>query len=163
MESQIQETAVSCLTGSVYRKQLKGMMGEIIPVYASMFSKHYVTLRRSNIRHKSDLHFNKKEFVSSLMLYDPTPVCSGWKLNWKLADKLMEPSILSWISPVVKAGCGKHWKRGWLETHPQTLSLPCLWAANSLSLKQSKSLKLQKWNNSVKCHFHLSTIRSSDT
>ena len=139
MESQIKETAGSCLTGSVYRKQLKGIMGEIIPIYASMFSKHYIALRRSNIRHKSDLHFNKEEFLSSLVLYYPTPVHSGRKWSQMLADELMKPSILPWKSLVVNGARGKHLKYELLEIHPQTVSLPCLWVANSQSLKQSKS------------------------
>jgi len=44
-------------------------MEKTIAISASMFSKHYVTLRKSNIRHKSDLRFNKEEFLSSLKLH----------------------------------------------------------------------------------------------
>lgn len=49
--------------------------------------------------------------------------------------------------------CGKNWKCELLETRPQTLTLPCLWVANSLSVKP------QEWNSSVGCHFNLDTIR----
>lgn len=43
---------------------------------------------------------------------------------------------------------GKNWKCELLETRPQTLTLPCLWVAKSLSVKPQ-------------CHFNLDTIRYS--
>lgn len=142
MKSQMKETAGSRLTRIVYGKQLKGIMGEIIPIYANMFSKHYVTPRGSNIRHKSDLLFNKEEFLSSVTLYYPSPVHSEKKLSQMLADELMKPSILPGISLVVNAACGKHCKMNY-----QKLILGH-WHSRvcgqwSLNLNQSKSKTTQ--------------------
>lgn len=53
-------------------------MGEAILTYACMFSLNFMELsKRSNIRHKSHLHFNEEVSLSSSTLHYPTQYAAG--------------------------------------------------------------------------------------